>query len=186
MACSPDNSLSLFSSLLSPLSLDRFLGVEDLSRSSALYNAIVNKNMQAAELLVQCGATLSDNSYRRLCSGRKLARLLAVVQHHVLIEGKKIKKNVNETCSSSSSSFSSSFFSSPRVWHPSAAWSFPRSWYVGVRWLSLCWQRRRMSSDVLRTVLLVLLDRGWFVVVEDSSSSSSLPILARVRPNFDC
>ena len=42
-----------------------------------------------------------------------------------------------------------------------------------------------MSSDVLRTVLLVLLDRGWFVVV-DSSSSSSLPILAQVRPNFDC
>ena len=161
------------------------MGVEDLSRSSALYNAIVNKNMQAAELLVQCGATLSDNSYRRLCSGRKLARLLTVVRYHVLIEGKKIKKNVNETCSSSSSSFSSSS-SSLRAWHPSAAWSFPASWYVGVRWLSLCWQRRRMSSDVLRTVLLVLLDRGWFVVEEDSSSSSSLPILARVRPNFDC
>jgi hypothetical protein len=128
--------------------------------------------MRAAELLVQCGATLSDNSYRRLCSGRKLARLLTVVQHHVLIEGKKMKKNVNETCSSSSL----------RAWHPSAAWSFPPSWYVGVRWLSLCWQRRRISSDVLRTVLLNLLDRGWFVVVEDLSSS--LPILARVRPNF--
>ena len=31
-----------------------------------------------------------------------------------------------------------------------------------------------MSSDVLRTVLLMLFDRGWFVVEEDLSSSSSL------------
>ena len=183
--CSPDNSLSLLVSPFSSLLSSRFLGVEDLSRSSALYNAIVNKNMRAAELLVQCGATLSDNSYRRLCSGRKLARLLAVVRHHVLIEGKKMKKNVNEMCCSFSSSSFFSSSSSLRAWHPSAAWSFPPSWYVGVRWLSLCWQRRRMSSDVLRTVLLMLFDRGWFVVEEDLSSSS-LPILARVRPNFDC
>ena len=29
-------------------------------------------------------------------------------------------------------------------------------------------------------------DHGWFMVEDPSSSSSSLSILARVRPNFDC
>jgi len=144
--------------------------VADSDGSTILYAALSNPSSRD-------GSTLRDVD----------VACFRVLERRGILVAKRLE---HETCSSPlllllSSTSTSSSSSSPRTWHPSAAWSFPPSWYAGVCYLSLCWQRRRMSSDVLRTVLLVLLDRGWFVVV-DSSSSSSLPILAQVRPNFDC
>ena len=51
-----------------------FINVEDLSRASVLYNAILYKNGEAAAMAVRWGARVSDNAYVLLYGDRKSRR----------------------------------------------------------------------------------------------------------------
>lgn len=51
-----------------------FINVEDLSRASVLYNAILYKNGEAAALAVRWGGRVSDNAYVLLYGDRKSRR----------------------------------------------------------------------------------------------------------------
>ena len=66
-----------------------FINVEDLSRASVLYNAILYKNGEAAAMAVRWGARVSDNAYVLLYGDRKsrreVTRLIPVSESWVLV-----------------------------------------------------------------------------------------------------
>jgi hypothetical protein len=151
-----------------------YIGVECLGRQTVLYSSIVNKNYQAAAILVNEGAKISDNNFVMLYADRKsrreLTRLLPIVAHVATLQNKR---------TTSGRTFD---LSTVGMYDKNISWSFPPTWFTGIYEVMKCWKRNNLPPDVFRYYMVPMFSRVHFFHALNKSSN---PELARIRPNFN-
>ena len=171
--------------------------VEDCAHRTVLYNSILNKNMEAAAILVRAGAKLTDEAYVLLYGDRKsrreLTRLLPVVVH-VATEMKArdsldfwVPTHRYQNAPPFSRQFNESHdlvIRSAEIWASPIDWSFPPLWRKGMTAVALCIKAAGLPAFVVNC-LVQMCSRAWFFANPRDKSNWGAPRLARIRPNFD-
>jgi len=135
--------------------------VNDCSMSSsALSNALRNKNVDAVRFLLDAGGVITDFDYlslRRRGRGKVRSVLLSMVVE-VFSDSRETFATSEVATNNGGIMKKSQLFQRVKSWDQRIDWSFPPTWKVGV---ALC-QDCGLPPAIFRSHVVPYLDRDWF------------------------
>jgi len=127
---------------------------------SAMYSALVNKNVDAIRFLRNAGGVITDRDYltlrRRGCAKVRSCLLPMVAEVLSGCHGTGVTAEV--AVSKDGIRTKSQLLQGVKSWNPQIDWSFPPMWKVGV---ALC-QDSGLPPAIFRSHVVPYLDRDWF------------------------